>query len=100
VLVERFWPKDLDKRHAKIDLWLEEVASGTDMRERFGERPDPERWRGFQDLYRNELVDKHKSINLLQKKSEEGVLTLVHRARNPGHSSAAVLAQYLNEETA
>ena len=100
VLVERFWPRDLDKQHAKIDLWLEEVAPSTALHARFGESPDPERWPEFQELYRNELVNKHNSIKLLRKKSDEGVLTLVHRAHNADHSSAAVLAQYLNEQTA
>jgi uncharacterized protein YeaO (DUF488 family) len=26
VLVERFWPRDLDEKHAKLDLWLKHVA--------------------------------------------------------------------------
>lgn len=26
VLVERFWPRNLNEKHAKIDLWLKEVA--------------------------------------------------------------------------
>ena len=26
VFVERFWPRDLTEKHAKLDLWLQEVA--------------------------------------------------------------------------
>lgn len=95
VLVERFWPRDLEERHAKLDLWLEEVAPDASLHTRFGEDPAPERWEEFERLYRDELDNKHKSIELLRTKSGEGVLTLVHRAHNPDHSSAAVLKRYL-----
>ena len=97
VLVERFWPRDLDKRHAKLDLWLEEIAPDASLHTRFGEDPAPDRWEEFEKLYRDELDNKHKSIDLLRTKSREGVLTLVHRAHNPDHSSAAVLKRYLED---
>jgi uncharacterized protein YeaO (DUF488 family) len=100
VLVERFWPRDLDKKHAKLDLVLEEVSPSATLHARFGEDPGPDRWEEFEKLYRNELDNKHKSIDLLRKKSAEGVLTLVHRAHNPDHSSAAVLKRYLEEPRA
>jgi uncharacterized protein YeaO (DUF488 family) len=99
VLVERFWPRDLDEKHAKLDLWLKEVAPSTEMHQEFGENPDPGRWEEFQRLYRNELKDKHKAIKRLRKKSEVGTLTLVHAAHNPDHSAAIVLKRFL-EETA
>jgi uncharacterized protein YeaO (DUF488 family) len=95
VLVERYWPRDLDEKHAKLDLWLEEIAPGERLHTRFGEDPAPQRWEEFERLYRGELAHKHKSIELLRSKSAEGVLTLVHRAHNPDHSSAAVLKRYL-----
>jgi uncharacterized protein YeaO (DUF488 family) len=95
VLVERFWPRDLEERHAKLDLWLQEVAPDASLHVRFGEDPSAEKWEEFQRLYRDELDNKHKSIAMLRKKSAEGVLTLVHRAHNPDRSSAAVLKQYL-----
>jgi uncharacterized protein YeaO (DUF488 family) len=85
----------LDERHARLDLWLEEVAPDASLHTRFGEDPAPERWEEFTRLYRDELDNKHKSIELLRTKSREGVLTLVHRAHNPDRSSAAVLKQYL-----
>ena len=97
VLVERFWPRNLDEKHSKIDLWLQEVAPSVEMHQQFGENPTPERWEEFQRLYRNELKDKHKSIKLLKKKNQEGMLTLVHAAHNQDHSGAIVLKQFLEE---
>jgi uncharacterized protein YeaO (DUF488 family) len=95
VLVERFWPRDLDEKHAKLDLWLGEVAPSAELHQEFGNSPAPERWEEFQRRYWTELEDKHRAIKVLRKKSEEGLLTLVHAAHNPDHGAAAVLKQYL-----
>ncbi len=97
VLVERFWPRDLDEKHSKIDLWLKEVSPSVELHTAFGEDPDPARWPEFERLYSAELGDKHKAIKMLRKKSEAGTLTLVHAAHNPDHSSAAVLKRFLEE---
>jgi uncharacterized protein YeaO (DUF488 family) len=97
VLVEQFWPRDLDEKHAKLDLWLKDVAPSIELHRTFGEDPDSERWEEFQQRYWTELKGKHRSIKLLKKKSEEGPLTLVHAAHNPDHSGAAVLKRFLEE---
>jgi uncharacterized protein YeaO (DUF488 family) len=97
ILVERFWPRDLDEKHAKLDLWLKEVAPSTELHQAFGESPAPERWEEFQRLYRNELKDKHRVIKLLRARSSAGLLTLVHAAPHPDHSAALVLKAFLEE---
>jgi uncharacterized protein YeaO (DUF488 family) len=100
VSMERFWPRDLDEKHAKIDLWLKEVAPSTELHQAFGESPDSGRWDELQRLYGNELKDKHRAIKLLREKSPEGLLTLVHAAHNPDHSAALVLNGFLEEPSA
>jgi uncharacterized protein YeaO (DUF488 family) len=97
VLVERFWPRDLDEKHARIDLWLKDAAPSQELHQQFGEDPNPERWDEFQSCYWRELKDKHKAIKLLRKTMREGTLTLVHAAHNPDHSGAAVLKRFLEE---
>src|SRR5579864_9042811 len=93
VLVERFWPRDLDEKQAKIDLWLQEVAPSAKLHQQFGE--DPSRWAEFQRLYWDELKEKHRAIKRLKKECEKGTLTLVHAAHNAEHSAAAVLKRFL-----
>jgi uncharacterized protein YeaO (DUF488 family) len=95
VLVERFWPRDLPQRRARLDLWLPEIAPSLALHNRFGENPSPQEWSEFERLYSDELDKKHKSVKLLREKAEHGTLTLIHSAHNPDHSSAAVLKQYL-----
>jgi uncharacterized protein YeaO (DUF488 family) len=97
VLVERFWPRDLDEKHSKIDLWLKKVAPSAELHQAFGENPHPTRWEHFRSLYWNELKDKHRDIKLLRVKSGEGLVTLMHAGHDPQHSAAAVLKAFLEE---
>ncbi len=95
VLVERFWPRDLGEKHAKLDLWLKDVAPSPELHQVFGDSPDPGRWEEFQKLYRSELKEKRRAIKLLRARSGEGLVTLVHAAHNPDHSAALVLKAFL-----
>ncbi|HXY33308.1 MAG TPA: DUF488 family protein [Planctomycetaceae bacterium] len=95
VFVERFWPRDLTEKHAKLDLWLKDVAPSEVLHRTFGEDPNWTRWDEFQRLYRSELDNKHKSLKLLREKNRDGVLTLLHAAHDENHSGATVLKQLL-----
>jgi len=98
VLVERFWPRDLDEKHAKLDLWLKDVAPSADLHRQFGECPTPGRWEEFRKLYWDELRDKHRTIKELRARNREGLLTLVHAAHHPDHSHAVILKAFLEQE--
>ena len=95
VLVERYWPRDLDEKRAKIDLWLKEISPSEELHAEFGDSPTADTWHEFQRRYWRELLNKHKSIKILRRKMQEGPLTLIHTAHNPEHSSAAVLKRFL-----
>ena len=97
VLVEPYWPRDLAEKDAKFDEWLKEVAPSAELHQRFGQHPNVEKWAEFEELYRAELQGKHKSIDFLHQKSDEGVLTLIHAAHDEDHSSAGVLKRFLEE---
>ncbi len=63
ILVDRLWPRGLTKEKAAVDLWLKEIAPGTELRKWFGH--DPAKWKEFQKRYHQEL-----------KKNKEQVLVL------------------------
>jgi uncharacterized protein YeaO (DUF488 family) len=67
------------------------------LHRRFGTHPNIAKWAEFEQCYRAELKAKHKSIDFLRQKSEEGVLTLIHAAHDEDHSSAGVLKRFLEE---
>ena len=53
VLVDRLWPRGVNKRAAALDLWLKDLAPSTELRQWFGH--DAARWAEFQRRYAEEL---------------------------------------------
>ena len=93
VLVERLWPRGLNKEKAAIDLWLKEVAPSTELRRWFGH--DPRKWAEFRKRYRAELEDKGDAITTLRERLEEGPVTFLFAAKDEEHNSAIALKEYL-----
>ena len=94
VLVDRLWPRGLTKERAKVDLWLKDVAPGTELRKWFSH--DPEKWVEFQKRYRAELRAKGEALGMLKKLAAKGTVTLVYAARDEKHNEAAVLQKILS----
>ena len=95
ILVERLWPRGLTKERASVDLWLMDVAPGTELRKWFGH--DPAKWEQFCKRYRIELEQRKDAVNLLKQKSKEGTITLVYAARDEKHNSAVALKKILEQ---
>jgi uncharacterized protein YeaO (DUF488 family) len=95
VLVERLWPRGLNKEKAAIDLWLKEVAPSTELRRWFGH--DPRKWAEFRKRYRAELEDKGDVITTLRERLKEGPVTFIFAAKNEEHNSAVALKEFLEQ---
>jgi uncharacterized protein YeaO (DUF488 family) len=93
ILVERLWPRGVSKQHAKIDLWLKDLAPSTELRKWYGHELD--RWKEFRKRYRAELKQKGDLLVLLRHRVEEGKVTFVYAAHDEEHNSAVVLKEYL-----
>jgi uncharacterized protein YeaO (DUF488 family) len=94
VLVERLWPRGLNKENAQLDLWLKDVSPSPELRQWYGH--DPAKWTEFQNRYRAELKEKKSELNLLKDKSRGETVTLVYAARDQEHNSALVLKKVLD----
>src|SRR5213592_3184201 len=88
VLVDRLWPRGMQKEAAKIDLWIKEVAPSDALRKSFCH--DVKKWPEFQKKYRAELKKK--------KEKKHGTLTLLFGAKDEEHNQAVVLAEVLKEQ--
>jgi uncharacterized protein YeaO (DUF488 family) len=96
VLVDRLWPRGLNKEKAKIDLWLKDIAPSDKLRKWFGHKP--ERWEEFKKKYQEELKTKKdllKQIKDLEKKHK--IITLVYSAKDETKNNAVVLAERLRK---
>jgi uncharacterized protein YeaO (DUF488 family) len=76
---------------------LPEIAPSTDLRKWYGH--DPERFAEFRRRFLDELRDPARDVakQRLRELARDGHLTLLTAARDPEHSQAAVLAEWLTE---
>ncbi|MDJ0270533.1 MAG: DUF488 family protein [Aigarchaeota archaeon] len=94
VLVDRLWPRGLDRGRARVDLWMREVAPSDELRRWFGH--DASKWEEFRRRYFEELGEKDELVNaILELEKWMGVVTLLFSARDLEHNNAVVLMEYL-----
>jgi uncharacterized protein YeaO (DUF488 family) len=99
VLVDRLWPRGLNKDAARLDAWLPEVAPSNELRRWYGHKS--ERWQAFIERYQAELEQpaRRNQLTELRQRAKKGPLTLVCAARDPDHSNAEVLRHYLQRQS-
>lgn len=97
ILVDRLWPRGLNKAHASVDLWLKDIAPSVDLRRWF--KHQPERWSEFVRRYSAELDRKPTSIAALRGAVKHGRVTLLFGARDQRRNSAVALHHYLTHQS-
>lgn len=97
ILVDRLWPRGLQKDAAKIDEWLKDIAPSDALRKWFGH--DPGKWPAFKEKYRKELRDKSEMIVRLRKEAKRGRVTLLFAAKDSEHNNAVVLKELIGRGT-
>jgi len=93
ILIDRLWPRGLSKEHAKIELWLKDLAPSTALRQWF--QHDPGRWKEFQKRYAGELRRCPEALQELQARMKQGPVTFLYAAQNQEYNNAVALKGYL-----
>ncbi|MEA4945629.1 MAG: DUF488 domain-containing protein [Propionicimonas sp.] len=97
VLVDRLWPRGISKPAAALDLWLKEIAPSPELRTWWNH--DPDRLDEFTARYRAEL-DHNPAVGTLRDLlSQHERVTLLYGAKDPRINQAAVLQQYLTDQS-
>jgi uncharacterized protein YeaO (DUF488 family) len=97
ILVDRLWPRGVQKEKTKIDLWLKEVAPSDELRKWFAH--DPEKWEEFRKKYEKELAEKQELLNKIRRKEKEkGTVTFLYSARDTEHNNAVALKIILEKK--
>lgn len=97
ILVDRLWPRGLNKAKSSVDLWLKDIAPSVDLRRWF--KQQPERWSEFVRRYSEELDQKKASVAALRGAVRHGKVTLLFGARDLRRNGAVALHQYLTNHT-
>lgn len=94
VLVDRLWPRGIERASLPLDAWLKEAAPSAELRRWF--KHDPAKWSEFRRRYRLELEARPDTWGPLLAKARRGNVTLLYSARDVEHNNAAVLREFLN----
>jgi uncharacterized protein YeaO (DUF488 family) len=95
ILVERLWPRGFTRERLHADTWLRDIAPTTELRAWYAH--DVAKWPEFVRRYTAQLDTQPDLVASLLKAAHHGTLTLLFAARDPDHSSAIVLLNYLKE---
>jgi uncharacterized protein YeaO (DUF488 family) len=93
ILVDRLWPRGLQKSQGSVDLWLKDLAPSSALRRWFNY--EPTKWAEFRRRYARELDTKHGTITALRAAVRCGPVTLLFAARSAQHNHAVALQAYL-----
>lgn len=97
-LVDRLWPRGLNKASARLDGWFKEIAPSDALRRWFGH--DRARWQEFQRRYFAELDERPGACRELLAEARQGSVTLLYAARDTEHNNAVALKLYLERQSA
>ena len=93
LLIDRLWPRGVEKEKLQLTGWLKEVAPSGSLRQRFDH--DPARWEEFQTRYVAEIEANPKAWEPILQAARDGRVTLLFAAKNAEHNNAVVLKGFL-----
>ena len=98
ILIDRLWPRGIQKEALKLDGWMKDVAPSDDLRRWFGH--DPEKWEEFCRRYFAELDSQPEAWQPILKLAGQGKVTLLFGARDVQYNNAVALKAYLEKRLA
>lgn len=98
ILVDRIWPRGVNKFKVKIDLWLKEIAPSNELRKWFAH--DTKKRNKFRTKYSKELKNKNKELNIITQRLKKSNVTLLFGAKDEKHNQAVTLQEYFRNKLA
>lgn len=93
VLVDRLWPRGIDRQRLALDEWCKSIAPSNPIRKAF-HHGDID-WADFRKAYMAELKQQREAVRPLARLARRRRVTLVYSAKDSEHNNAVVLRQYL-----
>ncbi len=93
VLVDRLWPRGLNKENAAFDHWLKAIAPSAELRKWFNH--EATKWKEFQKKYKKELEANKEAVSELKKYLAKGNVTLLYAAKDEAHNQAIVIKDFV-----
>lgn len=98
-LIARTWPRNLNKGDLHLAGWCQDIAPSAALSRLFHQQTA--KWADFCHWYMRELELKPEAWEPLSTLARDGcTLTLLYRERDPRHSAAAALKEFLENQSA
>ena len=91
ILVDRLWPRGIQKDDAKIGLWLKEIAPSDVLRKWFNHVP--EKWKELKSRYVKELDQNQDLVDQLTRHVRKGAVTFLFSAKDESYNNAVALRE-------
>lgn len=92
-LVDRLWPRGVQKASLAIKAWLKDAAPSNELRSWY--HHDVARWEEFRSRYFSELEANPASWQPLVESASRGSVTLLYSARETDHNNAVALKEFV-----
>ena len=96
ILVDRLWPRGIEKKKLRLDSWYKDVAPSSELRK--WSHHDPARWDEFRRRYFAELDSNPAVWTSLVGLARSGTVTLLYSAKDELHNNAEALRDYLESK--
>ncbi len=93
ILVDRLWPRVIEKSKAKIEFWSKSVSPSNELRRWYGH--DPGKWGAFRERYFKELASNPDGVSELRAHLGAGTVTLLYSSKETRLNNASALKDYL-----
>ena len=93
ILIDRLWPRGMNKEKGHIDLWLKKIAPSAALRKWFNHEPG--KWKKFVEKYHEELEQSEAVSKIIKLIKKYKSVTLLYAARDTQHNNAIVLQDFL-----
>ncbi|MDQ6901514.1 MAG: DUF488 domain-containing protein [Bacteroidota bacterium] len=96
ILVDRLWPRGMNKEKAHIDIWLKEIAPSNDLRKWFNHEPG--KWKEFVEKYHEELRRSEPVNEIMKLIKKHKIVTLLYAASDTKKNNALALQGFLQNK--
>ena len=95
ILVDRLWPRGLNREKADIHFWARDIAPTEELRKWYNHEPG--KWQEFRDRYFPERNASSEAIPEFQRHLRGRVVTLLFSSRELNFNNAVALKEYIGK---
>jgi uncharacterized protein YeaO (DUF488 family) len=95
ILIDRLWPRGINKEKAHIDEWVKEIAPSNELRKWYAH--DPAKWAEFKKRYEKEIAGEAERLKKIKAEARKQTVTLLFSSKELERNNAVALKEMLDQ---